>query len=170
MTPAASMRPILVGIGLALLSAGAQRAAAQTPGSPALAEPAMLVGASVDYPALLLLPPRGYGLMERAAEGARDGRMVAYHEFQASLSTYAARAASATGSSAERRAAKKKILSDIGERIESLPGGAVLRYGQALWDRVQDTTNLNLEGYRFRLQVDDAAQGKLALKVQKRLH
>jgi hypothetical protein len=59
-------------------------------------------------------------------------------------------------------------MADLSDEIASWPGGSVVMYGKQIWERVQDTTRFEIDGYRLRLQVDDAIDGKLAIKVQKR--
>ncbi|MBA2565128.1 MAG: hypothetical protein H0V09_06855, partial [Gemmatimonadetes bacterium] len=45
----------------------------------------------------------------------------------------------------------------------------VVREGERLWRCIEDKTDFQLEGYRLRFRMDEAVEGKLALKVQKHL-
>lgn len=96
--------------------------------------------------------------------------MIAYRTFESALQKRTTGVVAASSwSSAQRREAKRKILADVGEAIESLPGGAVVTCGRRVWEHLQDSTDFEIEGYRLRFQMDDAVQGKLAIKMQKRL-
>ncbi len=155
--------PLALGAFLAVPPAAAQAQGYFPASSP---HPVLLVDAYLDVPALLLTPPRGYDLAG-SEPSERDARMEAYREFERALRDRTGRLGS--GSRDERSGARSQLLSDLGQRLESLPGAQLISHGRALWERVERTTDFDLEGYRVRLLVDEAVEGKLALKVQKRL-
>jgi hypothetical protein len=155
---------------LASLVGSARTASAQAYVPAAAPHPMILVGAYLDYSNLLLTPPRAYDLLEPAPVSSPEARMIAYRAFESSLRARTGRIATLRGrSTPESREAKRRILTNVGQTIESLPGGVLVTYGSRIWEQVQDATKLEVDGYRLRLQVDDAVQGKLAIKVQKRL-
>jgi hypothetical protein len=160
-------------VGAAALTAllGSPRAGVSQAYVPAAApHPMILVGASLDYADLLLTPPQAFDLLEPAPASSSEARMIAYRAFESALLARTARIATLRSrSTPESREAKRRILTNIGETIESLPGGVVVAYGRRILDQVHDLTNVEVEGYRLRLQVDDAVEGKLAIKVQKKL-
>jgi hypothetical protein len=132
--------------------------------------PMILVGAYLDYSDLLLTPPSAFDLLKPAPASSSEARMIAYRAFESSLRQRTAHIASLRSrSSSESRAAKRRILSSIGHKIESLPGGVLFAYGRRIADQVHDVTHFEVDGYRLRLEVDEAVEGKLAIKVQKKL-
>lgn len=168
MTPLARLRLLIVAAALALPATGPGQASAQAFVPSAASHPMLLLGASLDYPDLLLTPPRAHGFLDVAAPLSRDGEMAAYRAFEIALRERTAGIASPAGPSKARKEAGRKLLADLSDEIASWPGGSVLMYGKQIWERVQDTTRFEIDGYRLRLQVDDAVDGKLAIKVQKR--
>jgi hypothetical protein len=172
MTPGTRQRLLLLpAVWLAGLIGSAGAASGQTYVPAAAPHPMILVGAYLNYSNMLLTPPRAYDLLQPAPTSSPEARMIAYRAFESSLRERTTGiVATRSRSTAESREAKRRILSNLGDTIESLPGGVLLTYGRRIWEQVQDTTNLDVEGYRLRVQVDDAIQGKLAIKVQKRLH
>ncbi len=162
---------LLPAVCLAGLVGNAGTASAQAYVPAAAPHPMILVGAYLDYSDMLLTLPRAYRLLEPTPTSSPEARMMAYRAFESSLRERTAGiVATSSQSTVESKAAKHWVLSDLGDTIASLPGGALVTYGRRIWEQVQDTTNLEVDGYRLRVQVDDAVQGKLAIKVQKRLH
>lgn len=169
-TMALSRRVLLVltaGAGVGLLHLPAP-AAAQAFVPASSAHPAILFDIYLNYPKLLLTPPRSLDLAS-ASVSDEAVRTAAYLDFQRDLRERTRGIVGTAPGSEQRRQFKRKVLSAIGDRLTALPGGFLVREGRALWERVDRATNLNLDGYRLRLRVDEAAEGKFALGVRKQL-
>jgi hypothetical protein len=130
--------------------------------------PVILSEHYLDYPRLLLVAPRGYGLVASPAS-AEDERMAAYRDFEVTLGKRTRGVVGGSPSSEEGRRAKRRLLASIGNALDGVPGASIVRAGGRLWRQLEEKTDLDLDGYRVRLKVDEAVEGRLALKVQKRL-
>ena len=103
-----------------------------------------------------------------AARSPEAGRMTAYRQYEREMRWRTSRIVGGGQSVDDRRRAKRKLLDDVGRRLQHLPGAGLVRQGERLWRTVDSATDFAFDGYRVRLRVDEAVEGKLALKIQKK--
>lgn len=161
--------PLVLAAVCATLAGGAAAAAAQAHLPASSPHPVILVDAYLDYANLLLTPPRSFDLLASSARSERAGRLAAFRDFERGLRLRTAGVVGEPSSTEERRAAKRRVLTHLGNRLEGSPAASIVRHGRVVWQRIEDSTNFDIHGYRVRLRVGEAVEGKLALKVQKRL-
>lgn len=188
--PTSAVRAAILVLAAIPWFSGGVPAGAQVAAPAGALHPVLLLEGYVDTSALLLTPPSSLDLISAIAappsatspfESLRDvdrrvastalrlGQMGAYQDFERNLGLRAGSVARAGASAAERSRAKRAVLTGVSERLERLPGAALVRYGRDAWRRIEDSTNFEVEGYRIRLRLGEALEGKLALKVQKDL-
>jgi hypothetical protein len=155
--------------GCAALLAVTRPAPAQTYVPTSSLPPVILLDAYIDYPALLLTLPSGFDLLSPSRRSRGEGRMHAYRDFQRALQLRTAGVVGMPASREARGRARREMLAAVGQHLAELPGAAMFRQGRFVWQRIEDSTDFDVEGFRVRLRMDEAVEGKLALKVQKQL-
>jgi hypothetical protein len=140
----------------------------------------LIFEAYVGYQGLLLSAPRVEGLL--SSQTTVDGqlssefpsqevrRLAAYGDFRRSLRNRCKGVVEDGASREQRRQEKQRLMAGIGKRLSGFPGASLVQQGGVLLRRIEDSTHLPLEGFRLSMRVDEAVEGKLALKVQKNLN
>jgi hypothetical protein len=129
--------------------------------------PVILLDAYMDYSALLLTPASRFKL-STPWPARVDTRMAAYRDFERSLSQRTAGIVGRSSSSAARSEGKDPAQAGSGKNAR-IEGASLLYRGQAFYQSLKEATRFDLSGYRFRVRLGEALDGRLALRIQKNL-
>ena len=165
----AASRVSLAAVAILTLTGVPAELRAQAQAQMSALHPIIMLDAYLDYAGLLLTPPQAFDLLSTTARSPVDLRLAAHREFEQALRERTQGVVGMTPSRKERARAGKEMLAKLGERFEDLPGISLLRQGREVWERIETSTDFDVDGFRVRLRMDEAVEGKVALKVQKQL-
>lgn len=169
----ATLRAGLFAVGCALLLVAPRAAVEAQVYVPASSfHPLVLAEVDLDYPGLLLRMPASLDLLSASPSRDRADRSAAYADFERALRLRTegiVRGSAPRASGDVRREQTRQALDRLGGKLEGWPGAALFQRGRSVWRRVEEATDFEVQGYRVRLRMGEAVEGKLAVKVHKSL-